>query len=85
MVVVILSVLGLMCKVNKTVDQKMHEVDHKVRRNFERVDEVKDELSGKFVQVLVCDVKHQEIMRMLADLQTDVKLILRNGQRRENT
>ena len=76
-----LGFVGLISLTWKTHRDLSQDVDKKVGRVYERIDEVKDANKKDFVSQPVCDVKYQGVIKKLDEISADVKLILPNGKK----
>lgn len=57
------------------------EQDKKIARSYERLDETKNYQDATFTRKDICGVLHQQISADLTEIKTDVKLLLKNGNR----
>jgi hypothetical protein len=73
----ILGILGLILKNN-------HEVNGKVDRNYQRLDEVKNGMENKFVPQKVCDILHKQTADDITEIKADVKAILKTVNAKNN-
>ena len=72
------SLIGLQWKTHRDLSQ---DVERKVGRVYERIDEVKYANKKDFVSQPVCDVKYQGIQKKLDEISADVKLILQSDRK----
>jgi len=63
------------CYVGKVKD----EVEKKIDRNYNRLDEVKEEINIGYTRKEVCAILHAQISQDLTEIKTDVKLLLRKN------
>ena len=69
----ILMLVGLLMKVDR-------DGQGRINRVYERVDEVKKNFEEKHVNKEVCGILHKQIVDDLAEIKTDVKILLQNGK-----
>lgn len=69
-----LGILGFMWKVAADNNKKAETI-------FRRFDEYKETMKKDFVGKEGCGIRHEQIMRDISEIKTDVKILLRNGKR----
>lgn len=62
---------GIFWKVGKIKE----DVDKRVNRNYERLDEVKKEIIGETVPQRICDLLHTQIQKDMGEIKESVKCI----------
>ena len=66
------GILGFMWKVAGDSNKKAETI-------FRRFDEYKKDMKADFVSKEGCGIRHEQIMRDIAEIKTDVKILVRNG------
>ena len=67
-----LGMLGFMYKVSTDSNRKVETI-------FRRFDEYKKDMKADFVSKEGCGIRHDQISRDIAEIKTDVKILVRNG------
>ena len=67
-----IGILGFMWKVAGDSNKKVETI-------FRRFDEYKREMKTQFVSKEGCGIRHDQIMRDISEIKTDVKILVRNG------
>ena len=67
-----IGILGFMWKVAGDSNKKVETI-------FRRFDEYKREMKTEFVSKEGCGIRHDQIMRDISEIKTDVKILVRNG------
>ena len=55
--------------------------DKKINRSYERLDTTKDYQDATFVRKDICSILHKQIVDDLSEIKTDVKILLKNGNK----
>jgi len=55
--------------------------DKKINRSYERLDTTKDYQDATFVRKDICRILHKQIVDDLSEIKTDVKILLKNGNK----
>ena len=68
----LIAIFGLIYKVS-------HDSSCKIKRVYDRIDEIKNKNDIDYTRKDVCEVRHQQISSDLAEIKKDVKTLLKNG------
>ena len=75
----ILVISGFSIATYRYVGKIKDEDEKKRSRIYERLDEVKEVISEKFVHKDMCEVLHKQVSSDLTEIKTDLKLLLRKN------
>jgi hypothetical protein len=67
-----LGILGFMWKISSENNRKVDTI-------FKRFDEYKEFVKKDFVNKDICVLKHENLMRDVSEIKTDVKILIKNG------
>ena len=76
------GMLGLVCFSIATFKYVVGIKDYtekKIGRNYDRMDEIKDELEDSYTRKDVCAILHTQVTQALIEIKSDLKLLLRKN------
>lgn len=79
----VLAIAGFSIATYRSIAKIKEEVDRKVNRTFERLDEVKEKTEERFVFKDVCKILHEQTARDIIDIKTNIQLLLKQKEVRE--